>query len=184
MTEAVGAPFHPESQAPRAPCPLCSAEKGDKSPKALFAIHGFKKGEYDGQIPDDYFLVPPMQLGGGDASLQAMRVSNTSPFTVPRGLCMHPLMAIVPILSACPLRYKGASYDQGYRAANERLAAGDSRRCCKNTFIGSQNRQAGAHYQILERTSARYYTLSQSIPTPGTVRTRCNLNDNNLADWF
>lgn len=70
-----GTPFHPIGQPPRAPCPLCTIEKGDVSEKALFAVNGPAKGEYDTNIPSAYFQVPPIRLGGDDPELEALRVS-------------------------------------------------------------------------------------------------------------
>jgi hypothetical protein len=61
-----GLPFHSDQQPPRAPCPLCIAEKNDCSNKDLFYIDGIAEGEYDSNIPDAYFQTPPVSLGGGD----------------------------------------------------------------------------------------------------------------------
>ncbi|KAF6229552.1 hypothetical protein HO173_011407 [Letharia columbiana] len=68
-----GAPFHSIQEVPRAPCPLCSIEKDDHSNKALFFINGTSKGQYDENIPDVYFQMPPIELSGGDPGLEALR---------------------------------------------------------------------------------------------------------------
>lgn len=59
-------------------------ENDDHSDKVLFFIHGTSKGQYDENIPDAYFQVPPIQLSGGDPGLEALRVGESS--SVWRGL--------------------------------------------------------------------------------------------------
>ncbi|MCJ1275217.1 hypothetical protein MMC21_003018 [Puttea exsequens] len=63
--EGGGVPFHSAEQTPRAPCPVCSVEKNDRSKKDLFYINGTSEGEYDSNIPEAYFKTPPINLGGG-----------------------------------------------------------------------------------------------------------------------
>lgn len=77
-----GAPFHSIHEVPRAPCPLCSIENDDHSDKALFFINGISKGQYDVNIPDVYFQMPPIQLSGGDPGLEALRVGEATGFDV------------------------------------------------------------------------------------------------------
>ena len=71
-----GVPFYPDHEVPRAACPLCTAEKGDRSLKSLFFVNGSVKGQYDTSIPDAYFEIPPVNLVDGDASLEALRVGH------------------------------------------------------------------------------------------------------------
>lgn len=73
-TELIGAPFHPDLRPPRAPCPLCAAEKGDQSEKSLFFIQGTSLGEYDSNIPAAYFQIPPPEFTNGSPGLEALRV--------------------------------------------------------------------------------------------------------------
>ncbi|KAL9640534.1 MAG: hypothetical protein Q9164_000200 [Protoblastenia rupestris] len=73
MAEASGVPFHSAQEPPRAPCPLCSAEKGDSAPKKLFFINGIVPGEYDKEIPETYFQTPPVELVSGEAGSEALR---------------------------------------------------------------------------------------------------------------
>ena len=73
----LGVPFHSAQEQPRAPCPLCSAEKGDSAPKKLFFINGIVPGEYDKEIPDTYFQTPPVELVSGEAGSEALRVSES-----------------------------------------------------------------------------------------------------------
>ncbi|KAL9001215.1 MAG: hypothetical protein Q9169_000399 [Polycauliona sp. 2 TL-2023] len=61
--EGGGVPFHPKDQLPKAPCPLCVRNNQDHATKILYAIRGTAKGEYDSNIPPEYFEVPPQQLG-------------------------------------------------------------------------------------------------------------------------
>ncbi|KAI9874534.1 MAG: hypothetical protein M1830_009644 [Pleopsidium flavum] len=71
--EGGGLPFHPDDQPPRAPCPICSGEKGDTTQKALFAVHGVEAGEFDPHIPASYFQLPPVKLDASDPGMDAMR---------------------------------------------------------------------------------------------------------------
>ena len=67
MTVSSGVPFHADHELPRAPCPLCTLEKNDRSEKALFFVNGIAKGDYDENIPKGYFQTPP----DGDAAQRA-----------------------------------------------------------------------------------------------------------------
>lgn len=73
-----GVPFHSDQQVPRAPCPLCTLETGDRSDKSLFFINGSMKGEYDPNIPDAYFQMPPVKFISGDAGYEALRVGHST----------------------------------------------------------------------------------------------------------
>ncbi|KAL9058532.1 MAG: hypothetical protein Q9162_001687 [Coniocarpon cinnabarinum] len=68
-----GVPIHPSGQIPEAPCPLCSAEKGDSSSKKLFGVRGCDKDQYDAQIPDSYFDTPPIKLDSSGKGMDALR---------------------------------------------------------------------------------------------------------------
>ncbi|KAL9037283.1 MAG: hypothetical protein Q9180_003805, partial [Flavoplaca navasiana] len=57
-----GVPFHPKDQPPKAPCPLCVRNNQDHAAKILYAIRGTARGEYDDNIPPEYFEFPPQQL--------------------------------------------------------------------------------------------------------------------------
>ncbi|KAL8821209.1 MAG: hypothetical protein Q9223_000724 [Gallowayella weberi] len=73
---AKGLPFHPQDQPPKAPCPLCVRNNQDHSDKILYAIRGTVKGDYDDNIPVQYFQVPPPQLGNsGNEALRFQYVS-------------------------------------------------------------------------------------------------------------
>ncbi|KAL2352779.1 hypothetical protein BJ546DRAFT_1097216 [Cryomyces antarcticus] len=71
--EGGGAPFHPEDEPPRAPCPLCSAEKNDRSLKSLYGIRGCWEGAYDPMIPKAWFDTPPIKLDGSQPGMDALR---------------------------------------------------------------------------------------------------------------
>ncbi|KAL8660039.1 MAG: hypothetical protein Q9226_000117 [Calogaya cf. arnoldii] len=74
--EGGGVPFHPTKQPPKAPCPLCVRNHQDYTAKILYAIRGTTKGEYDNDIPAEYFEVPPQQLGNsGNEALRFQYVS-------------------------------------------------------------------------------------------------------------
>ncbi|KAJ9665117.1 hypothetical protein H2201_004777 [Coniosporium apollinis] len=75
--EGGGAPFHPEGEQPRAPCPLCVVEKNDGRPKSLYGIRGTQEGSYDEAIPGSWFESPPVRLDRNGAGMEALRVSNT-----------------------------------------------------------------------------------------------------------
>ena len=64
---------------PSAPCPLCSNERNDKRPKALYAINGFIEGEYDNDIPKVWFDVPPVKLDSSGLGMEALRVYKLQP---------------------------------------------------------------------------------------------------------
>ncbi|KAJ9631999.1 hypothetical protein H2203_000400 [Taxawa tesnikishii (nom. ined.)] len=67
------APFHPAGQHPKSICPVCVRDDGDKRPKDLFAIRGFSPGEYDDDIPNNWFEVPPIQLDAKVPGMEALR---------------------------------------------------------------------------------------------------------------
>ncbi|CAO1600872.1 MAG: hypothetical protein LQ349_001448 [Xanthoria aureola] len=74
--EGGGVPFHAKDQPPKAPCPLCVRSNQDFTAKILYAIRGTAKGEYDNNIPPEYFEVPPQQLGySGNEALRFQYVS-------------------------------------------------------------------------------------------------------------
>ena len=75
MLILAGPPFHPAGTRPRAPCPICTEEKGEKDPKELYSIRGFKKGEFDSAIPSVWFLAPPIKLDASGKEMEALRVS-------------------------------------------------------------------------------------------------------------
>lgn len=72
----LGVPFHPDQQAPRAPCPFCAIETDDRSDKTLFYINGPANGEHDPNIPGGYFQTPPVDLGGSDPAFAALLVGD------------------------------------------------------------------------------------------------------------
>lgn len=71
---ATAPPFHPSGSRPRAPCPVCSRDKGDKDPRELYSIRGFGKGEYDSAIPECWFVAPPIKLDSKGHEMEALRV--------------------------------------------------------------------------------------------------------------
>lgn len=74
-----GVPLYSDQQTPRAPCPLCTAEKNDRSEKDLYYIDGIENGEFDDNIPEAYFRIPPVNLGRGNSPGQsALLVSRRS----------------------------------------------------------------------------------------------------------
>ncbi|KAF2737262.1 hypothetical protein EJ04DRAFT_431119 [Polyplosphaeria fusca] len=73
-----GPPFHRNGSQPRAPCPLCMKEKGDKKDKDLFSIRGFKSGEFDPGIPSCWFSTPPVKLDASGPEMEAMRFQFVS----------------------------------------------------------------------------------------------------------
>ncbi|KAF2690634.1 hypothetical protein K458DRAFT_354819 [Lentithecium fluviatile CBS 122367] len=68
-----GPPFHPAGQHPRAPCPVCAKDGGEEKPRELYAIRGFKQGEYDPAIPKFWFTAPPMKLDRDGKEMEALR---------------------------------------------------------------------------------------------------------------
>ncbi|KAL1641142.1 hypothetical protein SLS58_006250 [Diplodia intermedia] len=75
---AVGAPFHPKGQHPKAPCPLCRRDKNDEKPKTLYAVRGLRPGNFDPDIPDVLFQVPPMKLQGQSVEREALQFQYLS----------------------------------------------------------------------------------------------------------
>ncbi|KAF2840657.1 hypothetical protein M501DRAFT_1001657 [Patellaria atrata CBS 101060] len=73
--EGGGPPFHREGEQPKAPCPMCTAERGDRKPKRLYGIRGKADDEHDEAIPGNWFQTPPMDLGPG---MEAFRVHTSS----------------------------------------------------------------------------------------------------------
>ena len=71
-----GVPFHPEQEPPHAPCPFCCKNNDDR-PKKLLFINGTSKGEYDNEIPDSYFDIPPAQITGPEKGAEGLRVRET-----------------------------------------------------------------------------------------------------------
>lgn len=67
MTISPGVRFHADHEVPRAPCPLCTFEKNDRTERVLFFVNGIAKGDYDENIPEGYFQTPPE----GDAAQRA-----------------------------------------------------------------------------------------------------------------
>ncbi len=67
-------PFYSATQRPQAPCPYCSLEKGDFRNQTLYRLNGLSEGEYDNEIPKEFFQIPPTKLGGDDPGLQALAV--------------------------------------------------------------------------------------------------------------
>ncbi|KAI4616766.1 hypothetical protein J4E83_006346 [Alternaria metachromatica] len=65
--------FLATGQRPNAPCPVCIKEKGDSEPRDLFSIRGFKKDEYDPNIPLAWFTAPPIRLDGSGKEMEALR---------------------------------------------------------------------------------------------------------------
>ena len=94
-----GPQFHPSSQKPQAPCPLCTCERGDLSNKTLYCVNGVSSGEYSSEIPKAYFQTPPLRLGGDDPDLEALRVSTV--FIVSRFIKAQ--NNLVPISLSAPL---------------------------------------------------------------------------------
>ncbi|KAL9084202.1 MAG: hypothetical protein Q9165_008188 [Trypethelium subeluteriae] len=76
--EGGGAPFHPESKAPRAPCPFCAATKNDQSLRNLYGIRGTSSGDFDAAIPRSFFRVPPIELDADFKDTGAMRFQYLS----------------------------------------------------------------------------------------------------------
>ncbi|KAI8934058.1 hypothetical protein NX059_008824 [Plenodomus lindquistii] len=66
-------PFHPAGQRPKASCPVCTKEKGDREVRELYSVRGFNKDEYDPQIPPSWFTAPPIRLDGSEKEMEALR---------------------------------------------------------------------------------------------------------------
>lgn len=71
-----GIPFHKKGTKPKAACPACVEARGDHSKKALFAVRGAKKGEYDERIPKNWFDTPPVTLTTEGKGMDAMRANK------------------------------------------------------------------------------------------------------------
>ena len=54
-------------------CPRCR-KSDDEKPKRFFAICGIARGDYDEEIPHEYFQMPPPGLEAGRQGLEALRV--------------------------------------------------------------------------------------------------------------
>ncbi|KAF9637263.1 hypothetical protein BFW01_g8159 [Lasiodiplodia theobromae] len=76
--EGGGAPFHRKGEHPKAPCPLCHREKKDERPKALYAVRGLRPGNFDPDIPEVLFQVPPMKLQGQSVEKEALQFQYLS----------------------------------------------------------------------------------------------------------
>ena len=74
-----GVPFHPEQEPPNAPCPFCS-KNNDVRPKKLLFINGTSTGEYDSEIPDSYFDIPPPQINGTEKGTEGLRVREAKKY--------------------------------------------------------------------------------------------------------
>ncbi|KAJ4344947.1 hypothetical protein N0V95_006060 [Ascochyta clinopodiicola] len=74
--EGGGPPFHPAGQKPKAPCPVCVKEQGDDTARELYSIRGFQKDEYDSAIPPIWFKAPPINLGGNNKEMEALRLAD------------------------------------------------------------------------------------------------------------
>ncbi|KJX99836.1 hypothetical protein TI39_contig350g00023 [Zymoseptoria brevis] len=70
--EGGAVPFHSKNSGPRAPCPVCAAS-GDFNLRELFAIRGVTPGEYDGVIPSDWLVCPPIKLDAEGPGMDALR---------------------------------------------------------------------------------------------------------------
>ncbi|KAK5163752.1 uncharacterized protein LTR77_010425 [Saxophila tyrrhenica] len=66
-------PFHPQDQAPKALCPTCIEDNGDKRPKELYSLRGVEQGQYDSAIPIEWFQCPPMKLDTSVPGMSAVR---------------------------------------------------------------------------------------------------------------
>lgn len=74
MMSSPGVPFHTDHELPRAPCPLCTLEKNDRTERALFFVNGIAKGTYDENIPEGYFQTPPESDAAQRASQELANV--------------------------------------------------------------------------------------------------------------
>lgn len=68
-------PFHSEKARPEAPCPRCTNDRNDSSPKEMYAIKGLRTGEYDPAIPAEWIKCPPIRLDGSVPGMEAVQVS-------------------------------------------------------------------------------------------------------------
>lgn len=73
LTRNLGVPFHSDNEQPKAPCPRCVADKGDRSKKCLFGVRGFREGFHDKAIPQAWFDTPPIKLDASSPGLEAIR---------------------------------------------------------------------------------------------------------------
>lgn len=51
-------------------------EKDHREPRELYSIRGFNIGEYDPQIPPNWFTTPPIKLDGNGKEMEALRVRH------------------------------------------------------------------------------------------------------------
>lgn len=75
----LGVPLHRPGERPKAPCPICSASKGNREPKRLFGIRGWQEGNFDKNIPKGWFDTPPIRLESSESStpeMEALRVCS------------------------------------------------------------------------------------------------------------
>jgi len=73
----LGPSFHPTGEQPRAPCPVCEQETGEKRARELYSVRGFKPGEHDPAIPKFWFSAPPMKLDANGKEMEALRVRES-----------------------------------------------------------------------------------------------------------
>ncbi|KZF25661.1 hypothetical protein L228DRAFT_236735 [Xylona heveae TC161] len=73
-----GVPFYAAGSHPKAPCPICRNERGITTPLRLYWVHGISPGQYDPEIPQEYFVVPPQHVTGSEPALSAMRFQYLS----------------------------------------------------------------------------------------------------------
>ena len=57
------------------PCPRCSEEKGDSTPRKLFFICGTATSEYHEEVPEEYFQAPPVKLSSNEEGFEVLRVN-------------------------------------------------------------------------------------------------------------
>jgi hypothetical protein len=71
-----GAPFYPAGIRPKASCPFCVQEKGDRKLKDLYGIYGFGLDQHDSDLPNGLFVVPPRRLSEDTPDMAAIRVRS------------------------------------------------------------------------------------------------------------
>ncbi|KAK8175901.1 hypothetical protein IWX90DRAFT_483904 [Phyllosticta citrichinensis] len=141
--EGGGAPFHPQGEHPRAPCPFCVTTDKDDRPKKLYAVRGWDKGTYDAAIPDVLFQAPPMQLDGQDMRMEALNFQYQS-----------------------LLRYGAAArarYHDTEEARRKSAAAAKQSQTQHDAFV-AENDDLKARVASLEKDAATAAKLSAKMP--------------------
>ncbi|KAI9664476.1 MAG: hypothetical protein M1821_005922 [Bathelium mastoideum] len=142
-TEFTGAPFHPDGESPRAPCPFCILITGDQTPRNLYGIRAISEGGYDSAIPPAFFNIPPVRLDLDAQGMTALKFQYLSLIRFGRNT-LHKLRQ----------QYK-ISNDLKMQVNQESSKAKDLEQCLQ---------ELGASYHELERNEKELQSWRRKLP--------------------